>query len=172
MHDRLRRHLLGRQQRESFAQIDAQLVAEHAVAPHARAILALHTVLEHVPKEVQVLTHGESIRNKGSKGNQRNKGLCPFLPSPVILVFLLFPVFPIHLLFSSTVPSFPMSFSSEFKEFAVKGNMIDLAVGIMIGGAFQKIVHSLVNDILMPPVGLLLGKVDFSNLYVNLSDKI
>lgn len=64
-----------------------------------------------------------------------------------------------------------MSFSSEFKEFAVKGNMIDLAVGIMIGGAFQKIVHSLVNDILMPPVGLLLGKVDFSNLYVNLSDK-
>jgi large conductance mechanosensitive channel len=57
----------------------------------------------------------------------------------------------------------------EFKEFAVKGNMIDMAVGIIIGGAFGKIVTSLVNDILMPPIGLILGKVDFSNLFVSLS---
>jgi large conductance mechanosensitive channel len=57
----------------------------------------------------------------------------------------------------------------EFKEFAVKGNVIDMAVGIIIGAAFGKIVSSLVNDILMPPIGLLLGKVDFSSLFLNLS---
>jgi large conductance mechanosensitive channel len=59
----------------------------------------------------------------------------------------------------------------EFKEFAVKGNVIDMAVGIIIGAAFGKIVSSFVNDILMPPIGLLLGKVDFSSLFLNLSDK-
>jgi len=59
----------------------------------------------------------------------------------------------------------------EFKEFAMRGSMIDLAVGIIIGAAFGKIVTSLVNDIIMPPIGLLLGKVDFSNLFINLSDK-
>lgn len=53
----------------------------------------------------------------------------------------------------------------EFKKFALKGNVIDLAVGVVIGGAFGKIVTSLVNDIIMPIVGLLLGKVDFSNLF-------
>lgn len=57
----------------------------------------------------------------------------------------------------------------EFREFAVKGNVIDLAVGVIIGGAFGKIITSLVNDVLMPPIGLLLGKVDFSNLYLNMS---
>ncbi len=57
----------------------------------------------------------------------------------------------------------------EFKEFAVKGNVIDMAVGVVIGGAFGKIVNSLVADVIMPPIGLLLGKVDFSNLFVNLS---
>lgn len=57
----------------------------------------------------------------------------------------------------------------EFKEFAVKGNVVDLAVGVVIGGAFGKIVTSLVNDILMPPIGLILGRVDFSNLFINLS---
>src|SRR5262245_27163626 len=57
----------------------------------------------------------------------------------------------------------------EFKEFAMKGNVLDLAVGIIIGAAFGKIVSSLVDDILMPPVGLLLGKVDFANLFINLS---
>ncbi len=57
----------------------------------------------------------------------------------------------------------------EFKEFAVKGNVMDMAVGIIIGGAFGKIVGSLVNDVIMPPIGRLLGKVDFSNLYVNLT---
>ncbi len=57
----------------------------------------------------------------------------------------------------------------EFKEFAIKGNVIDMAVGIIIGAAFGKIVSSLVNDILMPPIGVLLGKVDFSNLFVSLS---
>ncbi len=57
----------------------------------------------------------------------------------------------------------------EFKEFATRGNVIDLAVGVIIGSAFGKIVSSLVKDILMPPVGLLLGSVDFSNLFLNLS---
>ena len=59
-----------------------------------------------------------------------------------------------------------MSILSEFKEFAVKGNVIDLAVGVIIGGAFGKIVDSLVADIIMPLVGLVFGKLDFSNLYV------
>ncbi len=57
----------------------------------------------------------------------------------------------------------------EFKEFALRGNVIDLAIGVIIGAAFGKIVSSLVNDILMPPIGLLLGKVDFSNLYISLT---
>ena len=57
----------------------------------------------------------------------------------------------------------------EFKEFAMKGNVVDLAIGVVIGGAFGKIVTSLVNDIIMPIVGSLVGKVDFSNLYINLS---
>jgi large conductance mechanosensitive channel len=57
----------------------------------------------------------------------------------------------------------------EFKEFAMRGNVIDLAVGIIIGAAFGKIVTSLVNDIIMPPIGLVLGNVDFSDLFVNLS---
>ena len=59
----------------------------------------------------------------------------------------------------------------EFKEFAVRGNVIDLAVAVVIGAAFGKIVSSFVDDILMPPLGLLLGGVDFANLYVNLSDQ-
>jgi large conductance mechanosensitive channel len=57
----------------------------------------------------------------------------------------------------------------EFREFAVKGNMLDLAVGVIIGGAFGKIVTSLTTDIIMPPIGLLLGKMDFSNLFVTLT---
>jgi large conductance mechanosensitive channel len=57
-----------------------------------------------------------------------------------------------------------MSMIKEFKEFAMRGNVVDLAVGIIIGGAFGKIVTSLVNDVLMPPIGMLLGGVDFSNL--------
>nr|MBC7245578.1 large-conductance mechanosensitive channel protein MscL [Chloroflexota bacterium] len=57
----------------------------------------------------------------------------------------------------------------EFKKFAMRGSVIDLAVGFIMGAAFNKIVTSLVNDVLMPPIGLLLGKVDFSNLYINLS---
>lgn len=56
----------------------------------------------------------------------------------------------------------------EFKEFAMRGNVIDMAVGVIIGGAFGKIVTSFTNDVMMPPIGLLLGKVDFSNLYLNL----
>jgi large conductance mechanosensitive channel len=58
----------------------------------------------------------------------------------------------------------------EFKEFAVKGNAVDMAVGIVIGAAFGKIVDSLVKDIMMPPLGMLLGKVDFSNLFLLLAD--
>jgi large conductance mechanosensitive channel len=57
----------------------------------------------------------------------------------------------------------------EFREFAMRGNVIDLAIGVIIGAAFGKIVTSLVNDVLMPPLGLLLGKVDFSNLFINMS---
>ncbi len=57
----------------------------------------------------------------------------------------------------------------EFKEFIMRGNVLDMAIGIIIGAAFGKIVTSLVNDILMPPIGLLLGRVDFSNLFINLS---
>jgi large conductance mechanosensitive channel len=56
----------------------------------------------------------------------------------------------------------------EFKEFAMRGNVIDLAVGVIIGAAFGKIITSLVNDVLMPPIGLLLGNMDFSNLFVSL----
>jgi len=59
----------------------------------------------------------------------------------------------------------------EFKEFAMRGNVLDMAVGIVIGAAFGKIVASFVEDVLMPPLGLLLGKVDFSNLFVSLSGK-
>ena len=58
-----------------------------------------------------------------------------------------------------------MSVLKEFREFAVKGNVIDLAVGVIIGGAFGKIVDSLVSDVIMPIVGLVFGKLDFSNLY-------
>jgi large conductance mechanosensitive channel len=57
----------------------------------------------------------------------------------------------------------------EFREFAMRGNVVDLAVGIIIGASFGKIVTSLVNDIVMPPIGLLLGRVDFANLFINLS---
>lgn len=59
----------------------------------------------------------------------------------------------------------------EFKEFAMKGSLLDLAIGFIMGGAFGKIVSSLVNDIIMPPIGLLLGKVDFASLFINLSGK-
>ncbi len=57
----------------------------------------------------------------------------------------------------------------EFKEFALRGSLLDLAVGFILGAAFGKLVTSLVNDVLMPPIGLLLGKLDFSNLFVALS---
>jgi large conductance mechanosensitive channel len=57
----------------------------------------------------------------------------------------------------------------EFKEFAMKGNVLDMAIGVIIGAAFGKIVTSLVSDVLMPPIGLLMGQVDFSSLFLNLS---
>lgn len=60
----------------------------------------------------------------------------------------------------------------EFKTFIMRGNVIDLAVAVIVGGVFGKIVSSLVNDILMPPIGLVLGKVDFSNLFINLSGAV
>jgi large conductance mechanosensitive channel len=59
----------------------------------------------------------------------------------------------------------------EFKEFAMRGNVIDMAVGVIIGAAFGKIIGSLVEDVVMPPIGLALGNVDFSNLFVNISGK-
>jgi large conductance mechanosensitive channel len=59
----------------------------------------------------------------------------------------------------------------EFKSFILRGNVLDLAVAVIIGAAFGKIVSSLVNDIIMPPIGLILGNVDFSNLFINLSGK-
>lgn len=58
----------------------------------------------------------------------------------------------------------------EFKEFAMRGNVLDMAVGIVIGAAFGKIVSSFVSDVLMPPIGKLLGQVDFANLFINLGD--
>jgi len=61
-----------------------------------------------------------------------------------------------------------MSIAKEFKEFAMKGNVVDMAVGIIIGAAFGKIISSLVNDVLMPPLGLLIGGVDFTDLKINL----
>jgi len=57
----------------------------------------------------------------------------------------------------------------EFKEFIMRGNVLDLAIAVIVGGAFGKIITSLVTDVLMPPIGLILGKVDFSNLFFNLS---
>ena len=64
-----------------------------------------------------------------------------------------------------------MGMIKEFKEFAMRGNVVDMAVGIIIGGAFGKIVTSLVNDVIMPPVGMLLGNVDFSKLAITLAEK-
>lgn len=61
-----------------------------------------------------------------------------------------------------------MGFVQEFKDFAVKGNAIDMAVGIIIGAAFNKIVNSIVNDVFMPPIGMAIGGVDFKNLEVSL----
>lgn len=63
-----------------------------------------------------------------------------------------------------------MGMVSEFKDFAMRGNVVDMAVGIVIGGAFGKIVSSFVADVLMPPIGLLLGNVDFSDLAITLRD--
>jgi large conductance mechanosensitive channel len=63
------------------------------------------------------------------------------------------------------------SMLQDFKAFILRGNVLDLAVAVIIGGAFGKIITSLVNDIIMPPIGLLLGNVDFSNLFINLSGK-
>ena len=60
---------------------------------------------------------------------------------------------------------------NEFKQFIMRGNVVDLAVGVVIGGAFGKIVGSFVEDLLMPPIGMALGNVDFSNLFINLSSK-
>lgn len=60
----------------------------------------------------------------------------------------------------------------EFKEFAMRGNVVDMAVGIIIGAAFGKIISSLVKDVIMPPIGMLMGSVDFSQLYINLSDTV
>jgi len=57
----------------------------------------------------------------------------------------------------------------EFRDFAMRGNVLDMAIGVIIGGAFGKIVSSLVSDVLMPPIGLLMGKVDFPSLFLNLS---
>jgi len=65
-----------------------------------------------------------------------------------------------------------MGLIRDFREFALKGNVIDLAVGVIIGVAFGKIVGSLVEDIIMPPIGKLIGDIDFSNLYISLSDKV
>lgn len=63
-----------------------------------------------------------------------------------------------------------MSIMSEFKEFAMKGNVLDLAVGLIIGAEFGKIVNSLVNDVIMPPIGLIIGGIDFKNLFITLKE--
>lgn len=64
-----------------------------------------------------------------------------------------------------------MRIIDEFKEFAVKGNVMDLAIGVAIGASFQKIVNSIVNDVIMPPIGALLGRVAFKDLFLNLSNE-
>ncbi len=64
-----------------------------------------------------------------------------------------------------------MSFFYEFKNFAMRGNVLDMAIGVVIGGAFGQITTSLVNNIIMPPIGMLLGKIDFSNLFITLDGK-
>ena len=75
------------------------------------------------------------------------------------------------------VTSFPnrnfahVEFFQEFREFAVKGNVVDLAVGLIIGAAFGKIVSALVDDVIMPPIGMLLGQVDFSDLFISLGQE-
>jgi large conductance mechanosensitive channel len=63
-----------------------------------------------------------------------------------------------------------MGVTQEFKEFAVKGNVVDLAVGIIVGAEFGKIVNSLVTDVIMPPVGLLIGGIDFKNIFLTMRD--
>ena len=60
----------------------------------------------------------------------------------------------------------------EFRDFIARGNVVDLAVGVIIGAAFGKVVTSLVNDVIMPPIGLVIGRVDFKSLYINLSDQV
>jgi large conductance mechanosensitive channel len=65
-----------------------------------------------------------------------------------------------------------MSMMQEFKEFAMRGNVVDLAVGVVIGGAFGKIVDSMVKDVIMPVVGKMMGGVDFKQLYINLGDQV
>ena len=65
-----------------------------------------------------------------------------------------------------------MSVLKEFKEFAVKGNVVDLAVGLIIGAEFGKIVNSLVTDVIMPPIGLIIGNVDFKNLFITLKEGV
>ncbi|HEY46865.1 MAG: mechanosensitive ion channel protein MscL [Anaerolineae bacterium SM23_ 63] len=60
----------------------------------------------------------------------------------------------------------------EFREFAMRGNVVDMAIGIIIGAAFGSIINSLVSDVIMPPIGLILGKVDFSNLYLTLQEGV
>ena len=64
-----------------------------------------------------------------------------------------------------------MSLAKEFRDFVSRGNVVDLAVGVIIGASFGKIVTSLVSDVIMPPIGLLMGQVDFSGLFINLSSK-
>ena len=61
-----------------------------------------------------------------------------------------------------------MSFLNEFKDFAMRGNVMDMAIGVVIGGAFGQITTSLVNNIIMPPLGMLIGKIDFSNLFIGI----
>ena len=64
-----------------------------------------------------------------------------------------------------------MSFYNEFKDFAVRGNVLDMAIGVVIGGAFGQITTSLVNNVIMPPLGMMIGKIDFSNLFIALDGK-
>ncbi len=65
-----------------------------------------------------------------------------------------------------------MSIVSEFREFAIKGNVIDMAVGLIVGAEFGKIVNSLVNDLIMPPIGILIGGIDFKNFFIVLKDGV
>jgi large conductance mechanosensitive channel len=101
---------------------------------------------------------------------QTEKGSVPYVEDSVLALYAVgMPDTPDPIATVRTVTRHPIL--QEFREFAMRGNVVDLAIGLMVGAAFNKVVSSFVTDIALPPLGLLLKKVDFSNLFINLSDE-